>query len=640
MRRFLGLVLVAIIVVASGFASTRINEGAFERRARTGRPKQIRHFTSRQELKAFLKRLQKKRRGTGQGVGSGNGDGMAADSQPVGAASETVNVTASASTRSEAQESITNVQTEGVDEGGIVKLHGNYLIVLRRGRLFTVDISSGGLRKVSSIDAYSPDIQLEGGWGTWYDEMLVSGNNLLVIGYSYDRGGTEIGLFGIDDAGGLTYRSTYHLRSNDYYSSRNYASRLIGNKLIFYSPLNVDLDEEDPFDSFPAIRRWHKDAKPAEFREIAKASRVYLPEGFKPEDDLTLHTVTTCDIRDTELKCEAESVMGPSGNEFYVSARNIYVWASQWWEDDRRKDASLLFKIPLNGAGPSAIRASGGPVDQFSFHEDEDENLSVLVQSMSDGEGSWYSRVKEGDLALLRVTASDFADGSSAVFRSSYQPLLRPAGWGLQNRFIGDHLLYGSGGYLNDDEDEEAQKKLFVVGRSSRVVSALRLEHNVERLDLLGQDGIVVGSQKDDLYFTSVQLDGSPRVISSYALKNAGQGESRSQGFFYKPENSASGIVGLPVIRRDSSASIIFLRNDRLQLRGSGELTSANSHTEDDKCKVSCVDWYGNARPIFAKGRVFALMGYEIVEGSVVADSIREIRRLDFGPVGAGNSDR
>ncbi|MDR2625627.1 MAG: beta-propeller domain-containing protein, partial [Zoogloeaceae bacterium] len=35
------------------------------------------------------------------------------------------------------EESITNTQSAGVDEGGIVKLHGKHLVILRRGRLFT-----------------------------------------------------------------------------------------------------------------------------------------------------------------------------------------------------------------------------------------------------------------------------------------------------------------------------------------------------------------------------------------------------------------------------------------------------------------------------------------------------------------------
>src|SRR3984893_7212664 len=46
-------------------------------------------------------------------------------------------------------ESITNVQHAGVDEGGIVKAHGNHLVILRRGRLFTVSIADGNTETVS-----------------------------------------------------------------------------------------------------------------------------------------------------------------------------------------------------------------------------------------------------------------------------------------------------------------------------------------------------------------------------------------------------------------------------------------------------------------------------------------------------------
>ena len=68
-------------------------------------------------------------------------------------------------------ESITNVQTQGVDEGDIVKKHGDHLIVLRRGRLFTIRIGDDSLRPVSTVNAYAPDADPD---GTWYDEMLVS----------------------------------------------------------------------------------------------------------------------------------------------------------------------------------------------------------------------------------------------------------------------------------------------------------------------------------------------------------------------------------------------------------------------------------------------------------------------------------
>jgi hypothetical protein len=52
----------------------------------------------------------------------------------------------------------------------------------------------------------------------------------------------------------------------------------------------------------------------------------------------------------------------------------------------------------------------------------------------------------------------------------------------------------------------------------------------------------------------------------------------------------------------------------------------------DDKCRASCVDWYGNSRPLFVRGRVLALLGYEIVEGSFKDGRLRETRRINYGP--------
>ena len=104
--------------------------------------------------------------------------------------------------------------------------------MLRRGRLFTVRLGEQGLEPVSAIDAFAPG-QSGGGW---YDEMLVHDDTVVVVGFSYAAGATEIGLFDLDGEGRLRHRSTSFLKSNDYYSSRNYASRLVGDTLIFYVP--------------------------------------------------------------------------------------------------------------------------------------------------------------------------------------------------------------------------------------------------------------------------------------------------------------------------------------------------------------------------------------------------------------------
>jgi len=236
----------------------------------------LKPFASEAELQALLKawgeQLERRRSARAEAYG-----------MPSAPASASVTAKAAEA----AADSVTNVQHAGVDEGGIVKLHGEHLVILRRGRLFTVEAS--GLRPVSAVDAFGPDVDPR---GAWYDEMLIWQDTVIVIGYSYARGGTELALFDLSGAGELRYRSTYHLRSNDYYSSRNYASRLIGSKLVFYTPLYLNL-RGDPFAQFPAMRKWGE----GEFRRIAPATRIYrADDALDPSQGVALHSVSICDL--------------------------------------------------------------------------------------------------------------------------------------------------------------------------------------------------------------------------------------------------------------------------------------------------------------------------------------------------------
>jgi len=533
-------------------------------------------------------------------------------------------------------ESVTNTQVAGVDEGGIVKVHGNHLVVLRRGRLFTIAINDGELKPISAIDAFGPDMYPG---GSWYDEMLISENTVVVIGYSYQRGGTEVGLFDISDEGQLAYRSTYHLSSGDYYSSRNYASRLIGSKLIFYTPQYVNPYNVDPVSSFPGVRKWHEGATASEFHRIVQANRVYRPEtNFNPDEGMTFHTVTVCDLANREFDCKGTTVLGPFGRVFYVSNDSVYVWASPWGSTQKRK--SLLFRMPLDGSGPSALRVSGSPVDQFSFLESEDQHLNVLVRSDSHGDGMWAAEVAEGEVALMRIPLASFSDGSESVPAYRYRRLEKPEGYTFQNRFVANYLIYGTGTGWGAPKNVE-QSNLFIVDWVNGNSYQLRLPHGVDRIEPMGADAVIVGTDGKNLHFTSLRLNQSPGIVSQYVREEASQGELRSHGFFYKPDSDNSGTFGLPIsvpgrpgyehLFQDSAA-IIFLRNDALQLREVGELGSRPEIAIDDQCRASCVDWYGNARPLFLRGRVFALLGYELVEGTLGDGRMQELRRINYAP--------
>jgi hypothetical protein len=45
---------------------------------------------------------------------------------------------------------------------------------------------------------------------------------------------------------------------------------------------------------------------------------------------------------------------------------------------------------------------------------------------------------------------------------------------------------------------------------------------------------------------------------------------------------------------------------------------------------VLCIDWYGNSRPIFTLGRIFALSGTSVVEGELRDEHVSELRRVDL----------
>jgi Beta propeller domain len=518
----------------------------------------------------------------------------------------------------EAADSVTNVQHAGVDEGGIVKLHGEHLVILRRGRLFTVE--TRGLRPVSAVDAFGPDIDPR---GAWYDEMLIWQDTVIVIGYSYARGGTEVALFDLSGAGELRYRSTYHLRSNDYYSSRNYASRLIGSKLVFYTPLYLN-PTATPFTGFPAVRKWGE----GDFKRIAPATRIYrTDETLDPFQGIALHSVSICDLAQRELACEATAVLGPAGRVFYVSPNSVFVWAVN----------SSLFRIPLDGAAPSALKVSGTPIDQFSFLEGGDGHLNLLVRSTGRGEGMFSSEFHSGRLALLRVPLASFSDGRERAPRESYRHLPGVEGHALQNRFVGDYLIYGAGAGWRRPRPTPDASAFAVRYARPEIAHEVPLVHGVDRIEALGNDAVLVGSDSRDLHFTSLRLGRVPSAAGRYTRANASQGETRSHGFFY---NAADGLLGLPVIGpgkaasrqlRRESASVLFLSNQKLNLSEIGTLDSRPAGNNDG-CRASCVDWYGNSRPLFLKGRIFALMGYEIVEGELRGGAIQEVRRVDFAP--------
>ena len=191
-----------------------------------------------------------------------------------------------------------------------MKVHGDHLVVLRRGRLFTVEHQ--GQRARAGLDGrrvrrrHRPARRLVRRDADPRRHHRRDRLQLRSAAAPRSASSTSIA------PGGSRYRATYHLRSNDYYSSRNYASRLIGDKLDL---LHAALPQPCTATRSPRSRRCATGTR-APRRPSSSASRrpraSIAPTTSSSRYGLALHTVTVCDLAKRDMDCESHRRARPA----------------------------------------------------------------------------------------------------------------------------------------------------------------------------------------------------------------------------------------------------------------------------------------------------------------------------------------
>jgi hypothetical protein len=609
------------------------------------------------------------------------------------------NITVTGSRIAPRNASITNNQMQGVDEGDIVKQIGRFLLILSDGRIFTIDTRPGGrpgLALASRINVY-----LDPGIDTWYDEMLVFGDRILVAGYSYEEEHTVLSVFRLDQAGRLSREGTFTRRTNDYYSANNYATRLVGDSLVVYSIYNIEESDDlhAPF-GLASMQRWlpgppqRRPARAAHERRdgdnppagppLVGATELYRP--VRLETRPSIHAFSVCPLgplaERQALECRTTGFVGPEAAEWYVTAEEALLWAV---DVDLDRDAqcagarasheevlpAVLFRVPHDGGAPGVAGARGVPFDQFSLQAN-DGTLRALVDRIPercnrpyrDPVEPWYF---EAPLASLSATYRELG-------QRHYAEVPNPGMRNIANRFTERYLVYGGlssyrGGppefdaddYDDDAEARAARQRIFarppayaVRAGHPEAVHRLDIGHNVIRAERYGENDIVLTGYRGrrGLSISLIDLDGSPRIASTVELNGRFESEGRSHAFNSTIGEGGRGVMGLPTTSHDEgrrrwrsrASDISYLAVDGDRLRSLGEIVSTLQYDrgrryddEDDRdglpgyeCEVSCIDWYGNSRPIFTDGRIFALMGGELVEARRGPDRMVEIHRLDY----------
>ena len=133
-------------------------------------------------------------------------------------------------------------------------------------------------------------------------------------------------------------------------------------------------------------------------------------------------------------------------------------------------------------------------------------------------------------MALMRVPLSSFSNGRDSAPAVAYRALPKPQPGALQSRYIGPYLLYGAGAGWG-----RAQRMLNSQVYALRYADAdsaqtVLLANGVDRIEAMGANAVVVGSDGQDLHFTSLRLGAQAVPADRYTRKDAAQGETRPEG--------------------------------------------------------------------------------------------------------------
>lgn len=566
---------------------------------------------------------------------------------------------------------ITNTQVAAVDEGDIVKLIGEYLLVLQDGRVFAVHYPT--MRLTDRVDVYRKDADGDPIGADWYDEMLVEGDQIIIAAYSYEDDATELTVLRLDQASGkVAVRGVFLISSDDYYDVDNYATRIVGDKLVIYTP--YEAEDMVSRRKRPAVRRWSNaeefDAEQDKGSPLLDIRNVYRPVFGVREP--WIHTVSVCPLGDVirrGLECQTTGFVGGDMAEMFVAADAVYLWMPGVGSDELPWDScplvtpaptfgevppAAVFRIPIGRGETEVMGARGMPVDQFGMdaRPGRFRALPMFIRNGCEDDETPTA------FALLDAPLVRFRDRYVAARESEFARLPGVDGGGIENRFVGDYVVYGGRDRYSrrPPRNEEARNRALANGLNVVPIDAphaaqrVALGHSLIRLEKIGERVVIANGYagEEGLRVSYVGLDAGAAgstVRSSAFLPRRYESEGRSHAFNATYTLAGDGMLGVPTVTRVEQSNGYWWYSDVSDLSflgfsAAGLLADAGqiTATPEDKvqtaegydCEVSCIDWYGNARPIFLGGKVYGLMATELVEAEVVAGKVSERRRVDL----------
>lgn len=270
----------------------------------------------------------------------------------------------------------TNIQTQGVDEGDIVKTDGKYLYVLDTN-YNTVSIvqAEGEKLKKKSVIELDEDLMAR--------EFYVSGDKLTVLGEEWQKNSfqTKVCTYDIQD------RENPGKQEIVTQSGSWKSSRMQGEYLYVFSGYSPQL---------PVMKEKTEQYVPMVCDQLLEMPRILLPEKAESPEYLVM---TAIDLKRPNRACDKKAMFS-SGEMFYVSSENIYAASGNYTSNTEIQKFSYKDgKIEHQAAG----KVKGYLESSFSM--DEYKGSLRLVTTLDTAGGGTYNNVYVLD-KNMKVTGS------------------------------------------------------------------------------------------------------------------------------------------------------------------------------------------------------------------------------------------
>ena len=293
-------------------------------------------------------------------------------------------------------------------------------------------------------------------------------------------GSVRIAVFRLDTATGhLARQGVFYMSSNDYYSSSNYATRLIGDNLVIYTPFQRRRHDPATF-KWPVVRRWRSDDErqvdiDRRSRPLFDAAEIYRPVragrgsdrphrlglpagrgrlGARPRmPHHRLHRPEhVAMVRDRERRLPVDG-----SRATIIPTIRRPATAPPTFEESY--EPALLYRVPVDGAAPGLVGARGLPPDQFSLQASGGRFHALLKDRPRYCNNE---RSTEARLTYLDFPLASFGATVRDVAPDRYTPLPGVKSHFIANRFTDRYLVYGSLGRYRRGLSEFAMPPAYV----------------------------------------------------------------------------------------------------------------------------------------------------------------------------------